>query len=120
MLYMNFCEDEIEKDFISICSINTDIKKDEVPINEIQIKQRISKEVYYKKVNEMLEHIQKGNIYEANLCMEFYAEQTTINPLETFEKLNAISKAPFTVFLKQPTLFTFSFTRTVFKKEKTN
>lgn len=119
MLYMNFCEDEIEKDFISICSINTDIKKDEVPINEIQIKQRISKEVYYKKVNEMLEHIQKGNIYEANLCMEFYAEQTTINPLDTFEKLNAISKAPFTVFFKNNLHFLLSASpERYLKKEK--
>ena len=48
----------------------------------------------------MLEYIHHGAIYEANLCMEFYAENTTINPLEIYQKLNAISKPPFAGFFK--------------------
>jgi para-aminobenzoate synthetase component 1 len=32
----------------------------------------------------MLVHIQQGNIYEANFCMEFFAENATINPLINF------------------------------------
>ena len=48
----------------------------------------------------MLEHIHIGDMYEANFCMEFYAENAAINPLEKFLKLNEISKAPFSVFFK--------------------
>ena len=48
----------------------------------------------------MLAHIHRGDIYEANFCQEFYAENTEINPLETYNKLNSISNPPFATFLK--------------------
>lgn len=48
----------------------------------------------------MLEHIHRGDIYEANFCMEFFAENAVIHPTEIFQKLNAISTPPFAVFLK--------------------
>ena len=48
----------------------------------------------------MLHHIHVGDLYEANFCMEFFAENAVINPLEKFRKLNAISQAPFSVFFK--------------------
>ena len=53
-----------------------------------------------KKLNKILKHIQRGDIYETNFCQEFYAENTTIDPLETYIKLNTISKPPFATFLK--------------------
>jgi para-aminobenzoate synthetase component 1 len=65
-----------------------------------KINQRISKEDYLSKVNKMLEHIQRGDIYEANFCMEFFAEKAIINPIEIYQKLNAISKPPFATFFK--------------------
>ncbi|UJH92209.1 anthranilate synthase component I family protein [Antarcticibacterium sp. 1MA-6-2] len=61
---------------------------------------RISKEDYLKKVKTILHHIHRGDIYEANFCQEFYAEETEIDALEVFKKLNAISVSPFAVFLK--------------------
>jgi para-aminobenzoate synthetase component 1 len=48
----------------------------------------------------MLSHIRRGDIYEANFCQEFYCENTTINPLEAYDKLNRISRPPFATFLK--------------------
>ena len=48
----------------------------------------------------MLEHIQRGDIYEANFCMEFYAENAKIDPLEIYHKLNTISEPPFAVYFK--------------------
>ena len=35
-----------------------------------------------------------------NFCQEFYAENAEINPVAVFQKLNEISKAPFTSFFK--------------------
>jgi len=69
-------------------------------LSEIKIQQRVSKELYIEKVTKMLEHIHAGDMYEANFCMEFFAENAIINPLEKFQKLNEISKAPFSVFFK--------------------
>jgi para-aminobenzoate synthetase component 1 len=48
----------------------------------------------------MLEHIHRGDIYEANFCMEFYANNAVIEPLEIYQKLNNISKPPFATFYR--------------------
>ena len=59
-----------------------------------------SKENYLKKVEQMLAHIHRGDIYEANFCMEFFSEKATIVPIEIYQKLNTISQPPFAVFFK--------------------
>jgi len=94
--YLRLCDDEIETDFEEIIS-TTSITHHPSSIN---IKQRISKENYLSKVSKMLEHIHRGDIYEANFCMEFYAENAQIEPLEIYQKLNAISEPPFAVYFK--------------------
>jgi len=67
---------------------------------EIKIKLRIHKDESFNKVDKILHHIHRGDIYEANFCQEFYAEETNINPIEIYNKLNTISKPPFATFLK--------------------
>lgn len=61
---------------------------------------RIPKTQYLQTVKNIQEHIQKGDIYEMNLCQEFFAEHARINPLSTFLQLNELSKAPFACYLK--------------------
>jgi para-aminobenzoate synthetase component 1 len=96
MQYLRMCDDEMEADFEEILS-TTPITHCPSPIT---INQRISKENYLLKVSKMLEHIQRGDIYEANFCMEFYAKNAKIDPLEMYHKLNIISEPPFAVYLK--------------------
>jgi para-aminobenzoate synthetase component 1 len=95
--YLMLCDDEVEEDFEEIIKVQTETF---VTLSGVKVKQRISKELYVQKVNKMLEHIHVGDMYEANFCMEFYAENAVINPLEKFKKLNEISQAPFSVFFK--------------------
>lgn len=96
--YLNSCDDEVEVDFSDIQNgLRTQGSRVAAPL---RIEQRISKLDYITKVNEMLEHIHRGAIYEANFCIEFYAENACINPIEKFQELNEISQAPFTVFFK--------------------
>ena len=98
-IYLNMVEDAIDEDFNAITSLQeTEVKK-EVSKN-IKIKMRIFKEEYFKNVSAMLHRIKRGDIYEANFCQEFYAENTTIAPLKVFRKLNTISDAPFATYLK--------------------
>ncbi|WP_348797123.1 anthranilate synthase component I family protein [Flavobacterium adhaerens] len=105
ILYLNMCDDEIEDDFREISVQNLDFS---VHNSGIEIRQRISKEKYCQKVTKLLEHIHQGDLYEANFCLEFFAENTTLNPLEKFLKLNEISQAPFSVFLKNNKQFLLS------------
>ena len=96
--YLKCVDDEIEGDLQAIKNIE-DLEKVSTE-NDIKIKLRIHKDEYFNKVNTVLDHIHNGDIYEANFCQEFYAENTVIAPLETYKKLNAISKPPFAAFVK--------------------
>ncbi|MEP0214426.1 MAG: chorismate-binding protein [Cellulophaga sp.] len=98
-IYLNMVDDEIKVDFDEITNITLKNKK-ETKEKNIHIKMRIFKDDYFDRVGKMLQKIHRGDIYEANFCQEFYAEDTEINPLETYNELNKISKAPFSVFLK--------------------
>ncbi len=103
--YLNMCDDEVEEDFSEIKEEKAKNKEQNLKIN---IQQKISKENYIQKVSKVLEHIHHGDIYEANFCIEFFAENALINPLEKFLKLNEISKAPFSVFYKNNKHFLLS------------
>jgi para-aminobenzoate synthetase component 1 len=89
-------DDEIDEDFNTISSIEL---FDEVISNDLKIHLRTSKDDYFKKLNSILEHIHRGDIYEANFCQEFYTSGH-IKPLETYKRLNAISKPPFASFVR--------------------
>jgi para-aminobenzoate synthetase component 1 len=97
--YLKMIDDEIDTDFETIVATKIHQEKKSTS-EEIKIKLRIHKDEYYQKVNTVLNHIHRGDIYEANFCQEFYAENATINPLEVYHHLNEISEPPFATFLK--------------------
>ena len=103
--YLNMCDDEVEDDF---SAIETQISDLRFETSALKIEQKISKENYIVKVSKILDHIHRGDIYEANFCMEFFAQNASINPLEKYLKLNEISKAPFSVFFKNNKHFLLS------------
>ncbi len=109
--YLNVVEDEIEKDFddISNLVLNThEVVNSKKNKEAIKIKLRIHKDDYFEKIETMLFHIHRGDIYEANFCQEFYSEDVMIDPLETYQHLNQISKPPFATFLKLSDKYLFS------------
>ncbi len=67
---------------------------------KVKIRKRITKKEYLKRLDQILKHIHRGDIYEMNFCQEFYAENADINPLSVYKRLNAISAPPFASFLK--------------------
>ena len=68
--YLNMCDDEVEDDFLEIVKSQKSKAKS---LNIPTIKQKISKDDYLGKVSKILESIHRGDIYEANFCMEFFA-----------------------------------------------
>ena len=96
--FLNDFSSEIEKDIDNIHAKTNEQKP--TTNNQVKIKLRIHKDEYFEKLNSVLNHIHRGDIYEANFCQEFYSENTTINPVEVYEHLNEISKPPFATFLK--------------------
>jgi len=107
VLYLRLCDDEIEDDMVAIqnCPIIEERQ------TTLSIAQRISKEAYLSKVGLMLDHINRGDIYEANFCMEYYAEKAQIDPLSSYHKLNRISKPPFATYFKNNEQYLLSASR---------
>ncbi|MDX1462888.1 MAG: aminodeoxychorismate synthase component I [Marinirhabdus sp.] len=95
--YLNMVADEMESDWEAIQHTAFSENEHSMPVS---IKLRTSRENYEAKVTTMLDHIMRGDIYEANFCQEFYAENTTIAPLTVYDRLNDISSPPFASYMK--------------------
>lgn len=108
MLYLRLVDDELERDHFELNQFAREVLVSEGTKSPIKLVPRISKKQYLQKVEEMLAHIHRGDIYEANFCQEFYAENAVIDPVEIYESLNGISNPPFATFLKLEEQFLFS------------
>ena len=82
---------------LTVTSPNTVFKS---TFKKINIQSKITKQEYIDSVEQLKQHIRNGDIYEINFCKEYFANNTEINPAEIFEKLNAISQAPFAAYCK--------------------
>ncbi len=87
---------------------------------KIVLKPGTSKERYLKNLVALKQHIQQGNIYEINYCIEFFADDADIDPFAVFLKLNTISKAPYACFVKMGDDFIISASPELFLKKEGN
>lgn len=95
--YLNLCDDELESDYQEILHVKIESAENNFT-NTIEA--RITKSNYIDKVSKILESIQRGDIYEANFCMEFYARNAFIEPFTIYQELNKVSCAPFSAYYK--------------------
>ncbi|MCK6695206.1 MAG: anthranilate synthase component I family protein, partial [Thermoanaerobaculia bacterium] len=70
------------------------------PQSAIHLTPRLPKPGYLDTVDAIRRHIIEGDLYEMNLCQEFYAENAVIDPLQTFRRLNGLARAPFSAYLR--------------------
>lgn len=97
--YLKMVDDEMDADFDTITNLQLH-KTHNTSAEKVKVSVKLTKDQYKSRVTKMKQHIAKGDIYEANFCQEFYAKNTTIDPLSTYNALNSISAAPFAAFLK--------------------
>ncbi len=77
-----------------------------VPVNisashaPIEIRNRIPKATYIEIIQQLRQHILRGDCYEINFCQEFYATDALIDPLSVYLDLSAASPNPFAAFYK--------------------
>lgn len=64
------------------------------------LKPRIDKETYIEQVEKFKAHIQRGDIYEANFCQEFFQENVVADLFPVYQKLSKISATPFGAFMR--------------------
>jgi para-aminobenzoate synthetase component I len=70
-----------------------------------ELRHRVAEKEYIETVERIREHIARGDIYEMNYCIEFYAENAGIDPVSVYRKLRRISPSPFSCFLRMSDKF---------------
>ena len=60
----------------------------------------ISKEQYLTAINNIKNHIQRGDCYELNFCQSFTDNNATIDPVTTYSKLRELSPNPFSALYR--------------------
>jgi para-aminobenzoate synthetase component I len=83
--------------FKEITSTSIPEKTESRPLN---IRQRIAKKEYLQVIQQLRQHILRGDCYEINFCQEFFAEHASVNPLQLYHNLSVISPTPFGGFYK--------------------
>jgi para-aminobenzoate synthetase component 1 len=87
---------------------------------KIKISPTVNKEEYVEKVKKLKQHIQQGDIYEINYCIAFEAKNVKIEPTALYQKLNSISKAPYSALIKLDTLYIISSSPELFLSRRGN
>lgn len=88
--------------------------------DKIRLIPSLSRSEYIQKVNELKKHIQLGDIYEINFCLEFSAEEVKIDIFRIFLKLKEVSKAPYTYLLKKGAEYILCASPELFLKKQGN
>ena len=78
------------------------------PGHSVNISARVSRQDYIRHVESIKEHIHHGDIYEMNYCVEFFDDNALIDPVHTYQTLNSISPAPFSVYYRMGHLHAIS------------
>ena len=74
---------------------------DESGQEAIAIKDRISREEYIQIIQQIRQHILRGDCYELNFCQEYFAEKVSLKPLTLFHRLLHLSPNPFSAFYRE-------------------
>ncbi len=61
----------------------------------IHIRSRLDRQQYIDVIEKLRSHILRGDCYEINYCMEFFADDVDIDPLEVYNRLGGLSPNPF-------------------------
>ncbi|MGK7390639.1 MAG: anthranilate synthase component I family protein [Candidatus Cyclobacteriaceae bacterium M2_1C_046] len=104
--YILFFKEGIVEIFSSMQSpeeLFKEINQQQIPSKQlpsIAFNPVISKEQYIQKVKDVKDHILEGDIYELNLCMEFYAKDSEIDPFTAYLQLIESSPTPFSGYFR--------------------
>ena len=69
-----------------------------------KLSQKLNKDQYLSKLELLKSHINRGDVYEANFCFEWFSENAEIDTLYVYQNLNRISKSPMSVYFKNKSL----------------
>jgi para-aminobenzoate synthetase component I len=66
----------------------------------VQLTPGLSKEAYIQAIQGLQAHISRGDCYEINYCQQFSATHVSIDPVQVYHQLSAVSPTPFAAFYR--------------------
>jgi para-aminobenzoate synthetase component I len=66
----------------------------------VSLQSRITRDDYISIINQLKNHIQRGDCYEINFCQEFYNDVAEVQPLDIYHALATASPNPFSCYYK--------------------
>jgi para-aminobenzoate synthetase component 1 len=66
----------------------------------IPLKPRWDESTYLQRAHRVKKHIQRGDIYEMNLCQEWSADQELASPWDAFVRLHHFTQPPYAALVK--------------------
>lgn len=70
-------------------------------VEKITLQPLLDRNAYLQTVQQLQQHILRGDCYEINFCLPFIAEKVTLQPVPTFLRLCQVSPMPFACFYRQ-------------------
>ncbi|MFZ1528829.1 MAG: anthranilate synthase component I family protein [Ferruginibacter sp.] len=80
--------------------LSEQIKQEPLIPKKINLLPAFSNNAYLEIIQQIRQHIRRGDCYEINFCQQFHAKDAQINPLNTFKKLNRLSPNPFAAYYR--------------------
>jgi len=85
--------------------IRTIVLDDKPGIHDFSFQPNVSKSEYLNTVKALKKHIRKGDIYEINYCIDFFARVEGLDPALVFKELIDIAPMPFSALLRHKDAF---------------
>jgi para-aminobenzoate synthetase component 1 len=86
------------KIFEAISLESAEIMCQDIAVPNIQ--SSVSKEDYIHAINQLQQHIRRGDCYEINFCQQFFSNDVELDPLYTYSQLVTFSPNPFAALYK--------------------
>lgn len=74
-------------------------EEEDIPSPGIRLEPSRTRAQYLDDVGQLLQHIQRGDIYEVNYCMEWFAEALLPDPAGLFKRLQQRAAAPMAAYV---------------------
>ena len=78
----------------------TATESETVQQNHIVIQNRFTRQAYIETVEQLRQHILRGDCYEINFCQEFFAEGVQLDVLKIYHLLSKASPNPFAAYYR--------------------
>ena len=89
---------EAEQIYAAINSASSSIKEEKVAA--FKIADSFTKSDYIKTIQQLQQHILRGDCYEINFCQDFFSTNATIDPVTVYRKLTSLSPNPFSALYR--------------------